>query len=219
MYSTQLLPREKLLQYGPENLSDSELLAIFLRTGVTGMQVIDFANKLITDFGSLHALMNASFEDIQTTKGIGIAKYAQIKAVIELSRRYFDTRIYHEDCLTNSHLTRSYLMHHLAHKEREVFMVLFLNTKNHVIATQEMFVGTINRVEIHPREVIKEALKFNAAAIILAHNHPSGDTLPSEADKDITQLIIESCLLVDIRVLDHIIIGRNYFSFAEHGLI
>lgn len=214
-----LLPREKLLQLGAESLSDKELLAIFLRTGTRGVSVIDFAEQLINAFGSLHALMNASFEEIQKIKGIGVAKYTQIKAVIELSRRYFDTKIGYEDCLTNPHLTYSYLMHYLDNKEREVFVVLFLNNQNRVIVTKEMFVGTINRVEIHPREIIKEALKCNAASVILSHNHPSGDLVPSEADIAITKVIVESCMLIDVKVLDHIIIGQGYFSFAEKGLI
>lgn len=220
LWDYQLPPREKLLKYGVEALSDIELLAIFLRTGYRKMPVILLAKKLLTEFGSLYALMNASHKEFCQKQGLGTVTYTQLKAVIELSRRYFSTPLHNENALTNPYITYNYLMHQLALRERETFIVLFLSNKHQTILSKEMFTGTYNSVEVHPREIVKEALKCNAAAIILAHNHPSGNPEPSHADRQITELIKQACGLIEVRVLDHIVIGNNqYVSFAEKGWI
>lgn len=219
-WNYQLPPREKLLQDGVAALSDAELLAIFLRTGIRGVSVIEFAQQLLAKFGSLYALMNATYDDFCTIHGLGTAKYAQLQASIELSRRFLNTQVNKECFLTNPIATRDFLSHHLSQKDREVFMVLFLDTQNRVIEFNEMFTGTLNHVEIHPREVVRAALKCNASAIILAHNHPSGNPEPSEADKEITDHILDACQMMEIRVLDHIVMGKGrYVSFAERGWI
>ncbi|XKM13142.1 DNA repair protein RadC [Orbaceae bacterium ac157xtp] len=213
-----LMPREKLLAMGAESLTDHELLAIFLRTGMKGVPVLQFSQNLLNEFGSLYQLMNASHDEFCKKPGLGTTKYTQLKAVIELSQRYLNFKITHKNALTSPNLTHHYLASCLADKEREVFMVIFLDNQNQVICSREMFVGTYNCVEVHPREVVREALKHNAAALILAHNHPSGLAEPSQADKAITIQIEEACNLVDIRILDHIVIGKGeYVSFAEKG--
>lgn len=211
-------PREKLLQYGALTLTDSELLAIFLRTGLPGVHVMALANQLLNEFGSLYSLMAASYDDFCAKKGLGISKYTQLQAAVELSRRYFNHQIVRENALTNPNVTREYLQSLLTGKEREVFLVMFLDNQNRVIRHEEMFSGTFNCVEVHPREIVREALKSNAAAIILAHNHPSGVAEPSSADRHITEKICGACQLLDIRVLDHLVIGRgDCVSFAERG--
>ncbi|MFC3393363.1 RadC family protein [Brenneria rubrifaciens] len=215
-----LAPREKLLSLGAEALTDAELLAIFLRTGLPGVHVMQLAERLLAEFGSLHQLLSADHATFCMTKGIGLSKYAQLKAVAELSRRLFSSRLAKEDAMLSPEITGQYLQLLLARQEREVFLVMFLDNQHRVIRHQEMFAGTINSVEVHPREIVREALKANAAALILAHNHPSGKAEPSQADRMITEQIIKACLLLDIRVLDHLVIGRGEFvSFAERGWI
>lgn len=215
-----MMPREKLIQFGVESLSDQELLAIFLRTGTKGMPVLALASKLLDEFGSLYHLISADKEKFCEHNGLGLAKYTQLKAVVELSQRYLKVKMTHEDSLTSPDMTQHYLATKLAHREREIFMVIFLNNQNRVIHTKEMFVGTYNCVEIHPREIVREALKYNAVGLILAHNHPSGLAEPSQADRDITMQIEKACYLLDIRILDHIVIGKGeYTSFAERGWI
>lgn len=219
-WDNRLAPREKLVSLGVETLTDAELLAIFLRTGLPGIHVMQLAENLLTEFGSLHQLLSADQETFCTTKGIGLAKYAQLKAVAELSRRLFSSRLAKEDAMLSPEVTGQYLQLLLARREREVFLVMFLDNQHRVIRHQEMFAGTINSVEVHPREIVREALKANAAALILAHNHPSGKAEPSQADRAITEQIIKACLLLDIRVLDHLVIGLGeYVSFAERGWI
>ncbi|MDX5629738.1 MULTISPECIES: DNA repair protein RadC [unclassified Brenneria] len=213
-------PREKLVNLGANALTDTELLAIFLRTGISGMDVMQLADSLLTQFGSLHQLMFASQSEFDRVKGIGISKYTQLKAVVELSRRLFSSRLAKEDAMLSPEITGQYLQLLLARQEREVFLVMFLDNQHRVIRHQEMFAGTINCVEVHPREIVREALKANAAALILAHNHPSGKAEPSQADRAITEQIIKACLLLEIRVLDHLVIGHGeYVSFAERGWI
>ncbi|WP_437215002.1 RadC family protein [Pectobacterium sp. LFLA-215] len=215
-----LAPREKLVRLGVESLTDVELLAIFLRTGLPGVHVMQLAEDLLVQFGSLYQLMTADQSAFRTTKGVGISKYTQIKAIAELSRRLFFSRLAKEDAMLNPQATGQYLQLLLSRREREVFLVLFLDNQHHVIRHQEMFVGTINSVEVHPREIVREALKANAAALILAHNHPSGKAEPSQADRAITEQIVKACLLMEIRVLDHLVIGHGeYVSFAERGWI
>ncbi|WP_392561384.1 DNA repair protein RadC [Orbus sturtevantii] len=213
-----MMPREKLLQFGADSLSDHELLAIFLRTGTRGMHVLKLSQSLLDEFGSLYHLMSATQSDFCQKLGLGITKYTQLKAVIELSYRYLQVKMTQDSSLTSPNLTHHYLASRLADKEREIFLVIFLNNQNNVIYTEEMFVGTYNAVEVHPREIVRKALKCNAVALILAHNHPSGAAEPSEADRIMTKQIEQVCNLVDIRIIDHFVIGKGeYVSFAERG--
>ncbi|MEH0873192.1 DNA repair protein RadC [Pectobacterium cacticida] len=215
-----LAPREKLVRLGVESLTDAELLAIFLRTGLPGVHVMQLAEGLLAQFGSLYQLMTADQTAFHAAKGVGLAKYAQLRAIAELSRRLFFSRLAKEDAMRNPEATGQYLQLLLSRREREVFLVLFLDNQHHVIRHQEMFVGTISSVEVHPREIVREALKANAAALILAHNHPSGKAEPSQADRAITEQIVKACQLMEIRVLDHLVIGQGeYVSFAERGWI
>lgn len=220
MWENGLAPREKLMNAGAGTLTDAELLAIFLRTGLPGTHVLDLSEQLLKRFGSLYQLMMADKTAFCAAKGVGVVKYVQLQAVAELARRLFSSRLMREDAMLSPDLTRQYLQSVLAHQEREIFVVLFLDNKNRVICHQEMFSGTIASVEVHPREIVREALKANAAAVILAHNHPSGDAEPSQADRTITTHIVQTCSLLDIRVLDHLVIGRGEFvSFAERGWV
>ncbi|MDF7670629.1 DNA repair protein RadC [Orbaceae bacterium ESL0721] len=217
---TTLMPREKLLQFGVESLSDAELLALFLRTGTRDLPVLSLAETLLHEFGSFYHLMNTTHEQFCQKPGLGTAKYTQLKAVIELARRYLKVQITHESFLQSPDSTHQFLASHLSHKEQEVFMVIFLNNQNQVIASKEMFIGTYNCVEIHPREIARYALQYNAVGLILAHNHPSGRAEPSQADRDITIEICKTCELLDIRIIDHIVVGKGqYVSFAERGWI
>lgn len=215
-----LMPREKLLQFGVEALSDAELLALFLRTGTRNLPVLTLSQKLLNEFGSFYNLMNASHDEFCKKEGLGTAKYTQLKAVVELSYRYLKVKMTKENYLTSPTLTHHYLANRLMDKDREIFMVIFLDNQNHVINCEEMFVGTYNSVEVHPREVARKALQYNAAALILAHNHPSGLAEPSQADRALTKKIEQVCELIDVRVIDHLVIGKGeYVSFAERGWI
>ena len=216
----ELRPREKLSRFGAEALTDAELLAIFLRTGVTGMGVMALAETILKQFGSLYALMAAGKENYLAVRGIGIAKMTQLLAVTELSRRFFQAQLLTVSVLEDPRATWNYLASQLSHQEREIFMVIFLDNQHRVLSAQKMFTGSLNSVEVHPREIAREALKINAAALILAHNHPSGIAEPSQADKDVTQRIHQVCRLLNIRLLDHLVIGKGqYVSFAEPGLL
>ncbi|KFD21904.1 MULTISPECIES: RadC family protein [Tatumella] len=216
----ELLPREKLSRFGAEALTDTELLAIFLRTGVTGMGVMALAEAILKQFGSLYALMSAGKENYLAVHGIGMAKMTQLLAVTELSRRFFQAQLHTVSVLEDPGATWNYLASQLSHQEREIFMVIFLDNQHRVLSAQKMFTGSLNSVEVHPREIAREALKINAAALILAHNHPSGIAEPSQADKDVTQRIHQVCRLLNIRLLDHLVIGKGqYVSFAEQGLL
>jgi DNA repair protein RadC len=213
-----LKPREKLEQRGASALSDAELLAIFLRTGTSGKPVMMLANELLMAFGSLYLLMSAEKSAFSAIKGVGDAKLAQLHAVAELARRFFDAQLMRENALESPQVTQRYLQSVLAHQEREIFMAIFLDNQHRVLQAQQLFSGTIASVEVHPREIVRAALKLNAAAMILAHNHPSGCAEPSAADRDITRQIKQACQLMDIRVLDHLVIGKGeYVSFAERG--
>lgn len=217
---TTLMPREKLLKFGVETLSDTELLALFLRTGTRNLPVLQLSQKLLSEFGSLYNLINASHSEFCKKNGLGTVKYTQLKAVIELSHRYLKVKMANENFLSSPSLTHHYLASRLANKDREIFMVVFLNNQNQVITSEEMFIGTYNCVEVHPREVARRALQHNAAGLILAHNHPSGMAEPSQADRILTQKIEQVCELIDIRIVDHLVIGKGeYVSFAERGWI
>jgi DNA repair protein RadC len=213
-------PREKLLQRGSAALTDAELLAIFLRTGTPGKSAVDLARELLTEFGSLKALLDADQQRFCQGHGLGNAKYAQLQAVLEMARRHFKEVLQRGNALTSPDLTRAYLSAQLRGYSYEVFACLFLDNQNRVIQLEEMFRGTIDSASVYPREVVKQALHHNAAAIIFAHNHPSGIAEPSQADKHITEKLKQALALFDIRVLDHFIIGDGQpYSFAEHGLL
>ncbi|ORU92453.1 MAG: hypothetical protein A6F70_02745 [Cycloclasticus sp. symbiont of Bathymodiolus heckerae] len=213
-------PREKLLSRGSASLSDAELLAIFLRTGTKGVTAVDLSRLLLKQFGSLNALMHANQNEFCEGHGLGQAKYVQLQAVLEMSRRYLQETISNQDTLNNPEDTKRYLQSKLAHQQREVFACLYLDNKHHVLAFEELFFGTIDGANVHPREVVKSTLQHNAAAVIFAHNHPSGNPEPSQSDIDITQQLINALKLIDVRVLDHLIIGNGRTtSLAEHGYI
>jgi DNA repair protein RadC len=213
-------PREKLILLGPQALSDAELLAIFLRTGVRGKTAVDLARDLLKEFGGLRKLLEAGYQRFCQTHGLGTAKYAQLQAALEMSRRQLQETLIREDVMSNTADTRLFLMSKLRQYPREVFACLFLDTHHRVISFDELFHGTLDNATIHPREVVKRALDHNAAAVILAHNHPSGIAKPSQADKQITQQLKQVLDLIEVRVLDHIIVGDDQVtSFAELGLL
>ena len=213
-------PREKLLERGAGALSDAELLAIFLRTGIPGKSAVDLARELLTDFGGLTGLLAADRRRFCDGKGLGTAKYAQLQAVLELSRRYLLTRLSGQDVLTSPEATRDYLKLRLYGSPHEIFACLFLDNRHRVIVYEELFRGTIDGASVHPREVVRRVIQTNAAAVIFAHNHPSGVAEPSQADLRITQRLKEALALIDVRVLDHIIVGDgDGTSFAERGLL
>jgi DNA repair protein RadC len=213
-------PREKLLKRGPGALTDAELLAIFLRTGTRGKSAVDLAQELLADFGSLKALLSASQERFCEGNGLGEAKYSQLQAVLEMARRHFKETLQRGDALKSPDITRAYLSAQLRGYSYEVFACLLLDNQNRVIQWAELFRGTLDAASVYPREVAKLALQLNAAAIIFAHNHPSGVCEPSQSDKLITVKLKQALGLFDIRVLDHFIIGDGEpYSFAEHGLI
>jgi DNA repair protein RadC len=213
-------PREKLLARGPGALSDAELLAIFLRTGVAGRSAVDLARELLADFRGLRPLIKASRRDFCSRLGLGNAKYAQLQAVIEMARRHLGETLEHGDALTSPAATRQFLAAKLRDLGHEVFGCLHLDTRNRVIVYEELFRGTLDGASVHPREVVKQALARNAAAVIFAHNHPSGIAEPSGADERITRRLRDALALVDIRVLDHFVVGDGEIvSFAERGLL
>ena len=213
-------PREKLLAQGAASLTDAELLAIFLRTGSPGKSAVDLAQDLLVEFTCLRALMQADCATFTQAKGLGNAKYAQLQAVLEMARRHTFEILDRGDVLTSPEATRAYLSNQLRHYPHEVFACLFLDNQHHILKFEELFRGTIDGASVYPREVVKKALEHNAAALIFAHNHPSGISEPSQADKLITDKLKEALALLDIRVLDHFIIGDGKpYSFAEHGLL
>ncbi len=213
-------PREKLLNLGPSALTDAELLAIFLRTGIHGKTAVDLARELLSEFNGLVGLFSANQHSFCQAKGMGMAKYAQLQAVLEMSRRYLREELGERDALTNVAATRRYLKMRLRGYPYEVFACLFLDTRHRVIEYNELFRGTIDGASVHPREVIRAAMHCNAAAVIFAHNHPSGVAEPSNADVQITHQLKQALSLVEVRVLDHIIIGEgDGVSLAESGLI
>ncbi len=213
-------PREKLLLQGAGALSDAELLAIFLRTGVKGKTALDLARELLTEFNGLRGLMEADQQGFCRGKGLGTAKYVQLQAVLELSRRYLQCGLERGDAMTNPQDTANYLAAELRAHTQEVFACLFLDNRHRVISFDQMFYGTIDGASVHPREVVRRALKHNAAAVILAHNHPSGVAEPSQADISITSRLREALALIDVRVLDHFIVGDGPpISLAERGLM
>lgn len=211
-------PRERLLRDGAPALSDPELLAVFLRSGVKGKNAVELGRELICRFGSLHALFGASCKELSAVHGLGPAKFAQLQAIMELAQRAVGEQLQGGQLLSSPALVRQYLRLQLARQQHESFMVLFLDAKNRLIACDAMFRGTLTQTSVHPREVVKAALAHNAAAVLLAHNHPSGTPTPSEADVLITRALAQALALIEVRVLDHFIVaGHQVHSFAEHG--
>ena len=211
-------PREKLLEQGSGSLSDAELLAIFLRTGVSGKSAVDLARHLLNQFGSLRVLLEADLAAFSEQLGLGPAKYAQLQAVLEMARRHLAERMRKKPALENPQVVRDYLKAMLRHEPHEVFGCLFLDSKHQVLNFEALFRGSIDNTSVHPREVVKRALANNAAAVILCHNQPSGSTDPSQADRLLTKRLQKALELIDVRVLDHFIIGDGEpFSMVEHG--
>lgn len=213
-------PREKLLARGPAALSDAELLAIFLRTGVPGKTAVDLARELLARFGGLRPLLEADRAAFLGARGLGEAKYVQLQAVLEMSRRHLLETLARGEALGGPEDTRRFLTAQLRGYPQEVFACLFLDNRHRVIAFEELFRGTIDGSAVHPREVVRRALGHNAAAVIFAHNHPSGVAEPSQSDLRITRRLKEALALIDVRALDHVVVGDGeVVSLAERGLI
>ena len=213
-------PRERLLEHGARSLSEAELLAIFLRTGVSGKSAVDLARDLLARFGSLRALLAADREVFCEAPGLGPAKFAQLQAVLEMGRRHLSEKFERGGPLLSPGHTARFLQSRLRDYPYEVFAVLFLDNRHRVLAFEELFRGTIDGASVHPREVVRRALRHNAAAVILSHNHPSGVAEPSQADQRITGRLRDALALVEVRVLDHLIIGDgDCCSLAERGLL
>jgi DNA repair protein RadC len=215
-------PRERLLAHGPEALSDAELLAIYLRVGVRGKSAVDLGRELLQRFdGSLSRLAEASLEELASVSGIGMAKAAQLKASFELARRALAQEMTTRDTFSSPGQVRDWLRLRLATRQNEVFMALWLDAQNRLLKAEELFSGTLTQTSVYPREVVKSALGHNAAAVILAHNHPSGIAEPSRADELLTKALKDALAMVDVKVLDHFIVAGNTppLSFAERGLL
>jgi DNA repair protein RadC len=219
-WSDEERPREKLLNRGAAALSEAELLAVLLRTGTGGRTALDTARTLLSEFRSLRAMLTAEREVICAVRGLGAAKYATLQAALELSRRHHAELMRRGPALSNPRATREFLRAQLRDRDHEVFCCLFLDNRHRVLCFEEVFRGTIDGASVHPRDVVKLALARNAAGVILAHNHPSGIAEPSQADELITCRLRDALALVDIRVLDHVVVGDgSCVSFAERGLI
>ena len=213
-------PREKLLARGPSALSDAELLAILLRTGIAGKGVLQMAQELLDTFGGVGGLLHTQADALKRIKGLGPAKRAEMVAVLELSRRALAKVLQVKALFDSPKAVREYLQLQLGAKQHEVFAVLFLDSQNRLIALEELFRGTLSQTSVYPREVVLRALHHHAAAVVLAHNHPSGTAQPSRADEALTQSLKAALALVDVRVLDHFIVTRDQaVSMAEMGLI
>lgn len=213
-------PREKLLNQGADALTDAELLAIFLRTGLPGLSAVDLARQLLSDYGGLTPLLSADQAPFCEGKGLGMAKYVQLQAVLEMGRRYLLDELQTGPSLTSPGDTRRFLLAQMRGLKHEVFSAIWLDNQHRVLAYEPLFNGTIDGAAVYPREVVRTALKHNAAAAILAHNHPSGVAEPSQADRQITDRLVDSLGAIDVRVLDHMVVGAGVVvSFAERGWI
>ena len=213
-------PREKLLALGPAALADAELVALLLRTGLPGVSVLQLAQQLLDAFGGLQGLLRADVADLRRVKGLGPAKRAEIAAVLELARRALTRELRERPVFGAPTQVKTYLQLQLGGRDHEVFAVLFLDVHHHLLGFEEMFRGTLTQTSVYPREVVKRALDLQAAAVILAHNHPSGVAEPSRADELLTQTLKTALALVDVRVLDHLVVGHaDVLSFAERGLL
>lgn len=213
-------PRERLLTQGAAALSDAELVAVFLRTGSAGKSAVELGRELIGRFGGLSGLLAADRDEIRRVKGLGDAKTAQLAAVTELALRCLSEELRAGSALTSPGAVRDYLRLALAGRQHEVFVALFLDAQHRVLAIEELFRGTLTQTSVYPREVVKEALRTNAAAVVFAHNHPSGVAQPSQADELLTRQLKDALALVDVKVLDHFIVaGNQALSFAERGML
>jgi DNA repair protein RadC len=214
-------PRERLLKHGATALSDAELLAIFLRVGTRGQSAVDLARVLLGHFGTLTRLFNAASGEFAAIPGMGSAKYAQLQAVLEMAKRALHEELALGDLFAAPAAVRDWLRLNLAHLPHEAFVALWLDAQNRMIAHDELFRGTLTQTSVYPREVVKTALKHNAAAVILAHNHPSGVAEPSRADEALTATLKQALNMIDVKVLDHFIVAGSAqpLSFAERGLL
>ncbi len=213
-------PREKMLQMGPGSLSDGELLAIFLRVGVPGKTAVDLARELLSEFGDLRQLLDADLAVFSKIHGMGPAKYVQLQAALEVGKRYLEKSINAGDAITSPEKIKQFLKAKMRAYQQEVFSCVYLDNQHRILDYKELFYGTIDGASVYPREVVKQTLAFNAAAVIFAHNHPSGIAEPSQSDKQITERLVKALNLVDVRVLDHMIVGDDeVVSFAERGLL
>ena len=212
-------PRNKVLNRGADVLSDAELLSVFIRSGCQGQTAVDVARTLLQTFGGLRGLLNADQSEVCAIAGIGPAKYAELKTVLEISRRYLQERLQRGDVLEDPDAVRFYLASKLRDRQSEVFAAVFLDNRHRVIAYEELFFGTVDGASVHPREVVRTSLRHNAAAVIIAHNHPSGVAEPSQSDERITHRLRDALALIDVRVLDHFVIGDQIVSFCEKGLL
>lgn len=215
-----LRPRERLIRDGVRALSDHELLAVFLRVGVRGKSAVDLGRDIVKRFGSLGGIFSASLREFAAVPGLGAAKYAQLQAVMELAQRAVAEQLRAGDLLNSPAAVRRYLSMRLGRQHHESFIVLFLDVKNRLIESEELFTGTLTHTSVYPREVVKKALAYNAASVMLVHNHPSGAPEPSEADLLLTRTLVQALALVDVRILDHFVVaGHQVHSLAEHGQI
>jgi DNA repair protein RadC len=213
-------PREKLIAKGADALSDAELIAIFLRTGMKGKSAVELARVALDRFGSLTGLFAADANAFTAVGGLGTAKYAQLQAALEMARRALREKLARGSALSSPQAVRDYLRLKLQDRPHEVFVGVFLDAQNRVMAVEELFRGTLTQTSVYPREVVKRALHYNAAALIFAHNHPSGIAEPSRSDEALTQALKQALALVDVKVLDHFVIGAGAaMSFAERGLL
>ena len=214
-------PREKLLARGPGALSDAELLALFLRVGIRGHTAVDLARQLIGHFGSLTRLCSASASDFAALPGMGLAKYAQLQAVMELARRALGETLSERALFDSPQAVRDWLGLRLGHLPHETFCIMLLDARHRLIEAVDLFRGTLTQTSVYPREVVKLVLAHNAASVILAHNHPSGAAEPSAADELLTRTLKDALALIDVRILDHFVVPAhgNPVSFAERGLI
>jgi DNA repair protein RadC len=213
-------PRERLLAHGPQALSEAELLALLLRTGTAGRDVVDLAREALTRFGGLTGLLSATPGELAGLTGLGPAKIAQLQAIMEIARRALLEQISRETVFSSPQRVRDYLRLTLGRLPHEVFHALFVDAQNRLIASRELFRGTLTQTSVYPREVVKLALQLNAAAVVFAHNHPSGVAEPSRADELLTRTLRDALALVDVRVLDHLVVtGEASLSLAERGLI
>lgn len=213
-------PREKLIQHGAQVLSDAELLAVFLRVGVKGKSAVALGHQLLQQYGSLQQLLSATLESFSNIHGLGPAKFAQLQAVLELAKRLLNEDLKKGITLRTTEQVKNYLRLLIGHKAHESFTILFLDIRLRLLDCEELFRGSLSNARVYPRELIKRALHHNAASVILAHNHPSGQTTPSQADISLTSELQKALAMVEIKVLDHLIVAENHcYSFADHGLL
>jgi len=213
-------PREKLIEHGAKSLTDAELLAIFLRTGIPGMDAVSLGQYLIQTFGSLRNLFKLEYAELNTVKGLGKAKYVQFQAILELSKRYYYEELQDKDVIDSPQALRRYLQHELQEQQFEQFWLIHLDNQHRILAMESLFSGTIDSAAVYPRVVVNNVIRQNSAAVIFAHNHPSGVSEPSEADIMLTRRLQQALNLIDVRTLDHFVIAGNQItSFAEQGLI